>query len=931
MFPRSKVIEFAQSHRVLLSDWLGLLFSAGVILWFSPDPAFPVSFVPFALLSCMLSRTRSESARPAHALWISAALRRGTIVLVFAGIFRALGTPVTGILLTGAIWAGLAAMESRGANERLALASEATLFWIGCHAVSRFWLHSFGVSSAVVAAGLWLILRISTHRLAGRPLISLAATYAIFLVGARLAVAGAASIPVSVWAAGFALLALPQLLRATAATEDRAVNAEPLSVSTLLLLAWCLFEPIAYPVVHGGGDALWYGMMAADVIEQVRAGVFPVFGGQSLYQFNGSLYPIRVAPAFHYLIALVDTLTARSLGAFAVQNLLIVAWGGLAVLTTYGSLAWISSRRWLAAFGSALFIACPGVISIAYNNDLYMSWTTVPFVPLALAATVRTFDRVTSRTCLVLGASLALLWWGHTPIALWTTGIATVAQLARLFLRRADWRIDVKPLVWGAAAFLQIAAFPLAAAILYRSEPDIDVSSFQAASPGNIVHSLREVFPEVLLPLEQGGRTLASFQLGYSLWAVLLTSIILAWRTQSSAATRLTLAAAVTFCVLLTPWPALAEWLWAAVPGFVRNTTGNWVMNRLYLVLASLVVVGAALVVRTRPALCSGRARLVGSVAAVMLVGWSLIEAHKFSVPSAIQRRAPESARTLLQPENIQITRFAYLVMSQLPDYFSHGVVDPSMEHRFFTEDGTLLWSNLSAARASNPNQPPMDLGRFRPAALQPGVWEIQHRARLAAGKKYLLTLKVPSAEETPAVLQVVGESLFREYELPSSGLTKSFGSGPQSERSLPVWTSNQAGEPLTLRLIPNSPADGKALENWGAELVEFAPDALPAVVASWIPYRATVQTTQAGWLETPRSFQTHWTTSLGADRIRRSPQGLVMVRLDPGDTKFDLTYAPPFTFPLFFWNSTLTLLAVGAFLAAAPLRRLITVALARR
>ena len=55
------------------------------------------------------------------------------------------------------------------------------------------------------------------------------------------------------------------------------------------------------------------------------------------------------------------------------------------------------------------------------------------------------------------------------------------------------------------------------------------------------------------------------------------------------------------------------------------------------------------------------------------------------------------------------------------------------------------------------------------------------------------------------------------------------------------------------------------------------------------------------------------------------------MVRLDPGETKFDLTYAPPFTFPLFFWNSTLTLLAVGAFLAAAPLRQLITVALARR
>jgi len=220
-------------------------------------------------------------------------------------------------------------------------------------------------------------------------------------------------------------------------SDGSEARSERLRLALAMLFAFWVIEPIAYPVLHGSGDALWYGTMMADMIAQVRAGVFPVFGGQSIYQFNGAMYPIRIAPAFHYLGAAFDTVTLRTLGAFGVQNLMIASWGMLAGITAYVALSRLApSRRWIAVVGSFLFVACPGVMSIAYYTDLYMSWTTVPFVPLALVATVLSFKTPTPNVLLLLGTSLGVLWWGHAPIALWTSLIVIAATLMSWVAKR---------------------------------------------------------------------------------------------------------------------------------------------------------------------------------------------------------------------------------------------------------------------------------------------------------------------------------------------------------------------------------------------------------------------------------------------------------------------------------------------------------------
>src|SRR5277367_1156345 len=82
-----------------------------------------------------------------------------------------------------------------------------------------------------------------------------------------------------------------------------------------LTAAW-LLHPFATAKMYGTGDAVWYTHMLADYVTQLRAGIFPIYAGQTEYAFNGAVYPLRVAPIYQHLAGLLDILTFRSLGFF---------------------------------------------------------------------------------------------------------------------------------------------------------------------------------------------------------------------------------------------------------------------------------------------------------------------------------------------------------------------------------------------------------------------------------------------------------------------------------------------------------------------------------------------------------------------------------------------------------------------------------------
>jgi hypothetical protein len=604
--------------------------------------------------------------------------------------------------------------------------------------------------------------------------------------------------------------------------------------------------------LKGAGDAHWYGMMLADMLAQVHLGVFPVWMGQSITQFNGAIYPLRIAPGFHYLGALLDALTFRSLGVLAVQNLLLTLVGVGSVFCCYFGLAFlIPNRRWVATGLAIVFLACPGILGMIYKNDLFMSWVTVPWVVLTWYTTIQSFrDGGRLRTMVILGVALGLCWWGHSPIALWTTLIAAAIQVARMAIARPPWSGWLASGV-GAATFLVVAAYPIGSVLLFPPEAGLRVDAFQQATGSSIAYFVRQVFPSTLLPLSPGAHELSDLQLGYTIWA-LLGFCLWNFRRAPVVSAGASFAAALFLLFLLTPIPQLNAVLWNAVPQFVRNATSNWAMNRLYLPLACAIVFGAAGMV-SAGILEDRRRQEIFLLLAALGCAWSISEASKFHRTPYDPTLPASDAADMMRPENAVLTRFAYFIFPQPPDAFTHGTTDPAMETLLRSTD-TLqpIASNYEAAKATAR----LDAsGAFVPPV--PGTAnfaQLDKRFRIERGRSYLLDFSFPQGSATRGVIEIAGRTFHREYALPEYGGSKAFGAGGDHRSLVPLSTSSPTPVDLTLRYFPESaqPADPVIR----VRFLEYDPSALPIRLESLIPYRVLVKSPAAAWLETPRMHQ---------------------------------------------------------------------------
>ena len=136
---------------------------------------------------------------------------------------------------------------------------------------------------------------------------------------------------------------------------------EFLRLTLLAAVALLIAQPYFSPRLIGTGDALWYHHLLADAVTQFRAGVFPVFVGQSDYSFNGAVYPLRAAPYYQYLAIGLDLITGQSLSFFALQHLTAVLSFLGGILGAYFSLVWVApAQRWPAAALATLYVLCPG-------------------------------------------------------------------------------------------------------------------------------------------------------------------------------------------------------------------------------------------------------------------------------------------------------------------------------------------------------------------------------------------------------------------------------------------------------------------------------------------------------------------------------------------------------------------------------------------
>ncbi|MEI8088740.1 MAG: YfhO family protein [Opitutaceae bacterium] len=701
-------------------------------------------------------------------------------------------------------------------------------------------------------------------------------------------------------------------------SQKSAAAGENLRWITLATAGVLLLHPFLIPSMHGTGDALWYGTMLADMMAQIHAGVFPVFSGQSIYQFNGSIYPLRVAPAFHHAGALIDVLTGFTLGPVAVLNALLFCTGMLALAFTYLCLrALLPTARWIACGLAILYLSCPGTLGLAFNTDLFMSWMTVPWLPVALFGSLVSFQSAGYRPLLALAGGLGMLWWGHTPIALWTTILAAAVQLARIWRDRKQGRLEIKPLLAAAGLFAALVAYPVGSVLLYPPESGVNAAGFQAAYASTIAHFLAEVRPLVFLPLSENGRALGDFQLGYTLWLGLAIGLVFTWRRRAMDTMAMWLSAALLAVLLNTP-AALSTLLWSGVPAFVRNTTGNWVMNRLYLIQSGFIIFGLAAVFKiwseTQPHPQSRRSSRLISILFIGGILWSMLEATKFAEGSHRSLRPPESGMEAMLPENVQITRFAYLVFPRLPAYFTHGVTEPALEQRLFrASDGTPLADNFSAAARGKV------LGTFS-FAPEPGtanaVLLLSSPLRLLPGHHYLLA--VDFREAPHGLLQIKSPTSLSQYALPEYGETASFGYGGQHSRLLAV--SNHTSSPQNVELryffdqnpsLTSATASPFEAVHW----IEYDPAMLPARVENWIPYQARVQASEPAWLETPRMYQTGYVAQVDGQNvaIKKSSEGLISIAVPAGSSRVELRYQPPVGLKVLYWLSLGSLIGMVA------------------
>ena len=691
----------------------------------------------------------------------------------------------------------------------------------------------------------------------------------------------------------------------------------------LLLLAavatW-LLHPFATTNLVGAGDALWYTNMLADFVLQLRAGIFPVFVGQTEFAFNGAVYPLRVAPLYQHLAGILDLVTGRQLGFFALQHLCVLVMGYSGIFSCYFCLTQIrSSHRWSAAALAILYLSCPGLLGTIYTQDQYMTWMTVPFVPIAILGLVKSFTEASIGAQLILAAGLAALWLAHAPIALWLTIIAAGLQLVRLlFIHRtkSSWLRAAA----GAAAFVALGHYPFVSVATIQLPGATSAVSGTLPRAELIPTNIRESFPAIILPLSDQARALSDLQLGYGLWLVFLAAVtVWFYRRRSPALAGLLFAAGVLLW-LLFPMPGNA-WAWEHLPTTLTRITYYWPMQRFYLVLAGLLTAGGCLAIA---ALETHRPQLKTLVAALLVsaCGWSLWESRQWVAAGKERTASAAVTAQRMRSENRLLMNHAYGLFSQLPDSFSNGTLDPLNESRLRNQNGDVV-------QPSAPDKTQQNGELTGTIDENPGILKLSPLLRLDPGLRYKLTLTF-TPREYQGILQLVGRTLFREYALPNSGEAAAFGSVLGNTHTLWLWSSDPAGDEVTLKFIPTAPganpASFAAFGRFTFEAVQ--PTTAPILTHSVLPYQATVKSPSNTWLQTPRmaARDYHATVDGVPTQTKRAPDGLLWVAVPGGEHFVKVVFVAPIELQLAYWVSLLAWSAITGAVVFARVRRILAI-----
>jgi hypothetical protein len=656
----------------------------------------------------------------------------------------------------------------------------------------------------------------------------------------------------------------------------------------------------------GTSEAYNYSLALADTITQIREGQFPVLAGQSEYAFNGRVHPIRTAPYLNYSAALLDLMTFRQLEFWTLQNLIL----SLSLVSGALSCFWGLSKKLntpasVAAILSCLYILSPPVLAAAYGMDLYMTVTTVPFLPIIIIMCTKAFTGLKFSDYLALSTSLALCWLAHPPIALWVSIIAAIIFIT------ASWFCVLKKFIWvnlfiSGLIFISVAGFGFASALTITEHNEITKSNDHLKLFDEVISA----FPNSLQPISQTANKISDFQLGYTVWGMFFFTITISLLRKNI--TSLVLLCVATFLLSFTvPVPFLHKFLWDNSPSVIFYLTNQWPMQRLYLPITILIIVSFAVVwrpIRIRSGLLHDALRLI----LIISILWTTWQSSRFISRGLSTQNSQEAIHRGHINGNINLTSISYALIGA-PSYFVNGVMDPAFEFRLLAPyDARILTSNW-VAKLPNTSESSKGTFSIHPNT-QVDILNIKPPLILKPGERYRLTLNF-IAPPTKAVLQMIGPTMFREYSLPTAGGSNGFGMNLGNNNVLTLWTSQTTSEEVKLRLVgpnlANSQLAGAQFAHYNLERLDSAK--LPIQLESLIPIKAKVSLDSPGYLETPRLYIPGYEATVNgvASRVQRSPEGMVMFAVPSGESIVELKYSGLFITRLAFWISIFTLFTI--------------------
>ncbi len=528
--------------------------------------------------------------------------------------------------------------------------------------------------------------------------------------------------------------------------------------------------------------------------------------------------------------------------------------GGAACLATFGALA--------APYFSSMS-------ELAQSDEPRLATLGMPLAGLAFCLfAVAGFLRTRSVRWLALLPTAFLCLRNFQPSLIPFAGCFTAAMLAAAWITRSRTRRN--DIAWVSlcalfAAVLASVAFP-------KVSIPWDVSTW-------VPHDWKVFFEPITL---SGTRD----QPGYLLWLMIVGMIVLAFASrsifaQAAAAAALVLVVSLGFC------GNLSAFLWRNIPGDIIVVIGICYDLRLVPVLAVIGVTGGFYWFTSLRSCHPGLGRAL-FVVILLLVPWTLWEdvvvhyiVRNFNID--VEQTASRN-----RSENVSLERYSWDLLPPAR-YMNSGVMDPSLETRFWSDsdhDKATIDPDQIERSLEAPGQQPVKLSAT-PIDTGKDWLTLDPKIELDPGQRVLLRFDF-LGKHPNGFLIVRGQTIYREYQLPSSGNEYAFGLNPGNTHTLSLWNSGTTHESIQLlidRAGPNAFDPPGPDPYWLMYLTPYDPKRAPIELYSLTPLRLRVEAPTSGYVETFRSIVPGYKVYVDGKPavVHRSRSGLVAVRVTPG------------------------------------------------